>query len=220
MLRARADVALYQWARTALIAQLRSVQRRFPIRDHRERLSLEEACARSNRKPRARPRSLAARRWRCGARRRRLAAVRRPPEDAPSAAPSPGPRRVRGQGSLRDARPPLGQSGRSPRDLRADAPPPGAPRPQPPQIPIQEVGRGRMPSRRSPRHGAPTRSAAAAACAGPQHRRDADVLAAPPRKPTVPRGKPRQRASRLAGISTGSSRAWKPAAPIPRRPIR
>src|SRR4029453_1259195 len=49
---------------------------------------------------------------------------------------------------------------RPPRNLRADSPPPGAPRPQPPQIPMQDAGlpppppRGNGP-RRGPENGGP-----------------------------------------------------------------
>jgi hypothetical protein len=147
--------ALYERARTALIAQLRSVQP--PLSESeitRERLSLEEAVrkveseAAQRAREASRPGGGAAARGGDAFRR----ANARPPEDAPSAAPSPGPRpRPPGQGPSRDARPPLGQGEqRPPRDLRADAPPPGAPRPQPPQIPMQDAG---PPPNRGPRRG-------------------------------------------------------------------
>ena len=46
------------------------------------------------------------------------------------------------------------------------------------------------------------------------------ISAAPRRKPTAPRGKPMPTCRRPRRNSTGSSRAWKTAAPIPTRPIR
>jgi hypothetical protein len=148
--------ALYERARTALIAQLRSVQP--PLSESeitRERLSLEEAVrkveseAAQRAREASRPGGGAAARGGEGFRR----ANARPPDDAPSAAASqPGPRpRPPGQGPSRDARPPLGQSEqRPPRDLRPDAPPPGASRPQPPQIPMRDAG---PPPVRGPRRG-------------------------------------------------------------------
>jgi hypothetical protein len=151
--------ALYERARTALIAQLRSVQP--PLSESeitRERLSLEEAVrkveseAAQRAREASRPGGGAAARG--GETFRRANA--RPPDAAPPPgappAPGPGPRpRPPGQGPSRDARPPLGQSEqRPPRDLRADPPPPGAPRPQPPQIPMQDAG---PPPNRGPRRG-------------------------------------------------------------------
>jgi hypothetical protein len=160
--------ALYERARTALIAQLRSVQP--PLSESeitRERLSLEEAVRKVESEAAQRARE-ASRPAGGGAARggdafRRANA--RPPDAAASAgAPASGPAprpRPPGQGPSRDARPPLGQSEqRPPRDLRADAPPPGAPRPQPPQIPMQDAGlpppppRGGGP-RRGPDNGSP-----------------------------------------------------------------
>ncbi|UPJ51316.1 hypothetical protein IVB30_08200 [Bradyrhizobium sp. 200] len=143
--------ALYERARTALIAQLRSVQP--PLSESeitRERLSLEEAVRKVESEAAQRAREAS----RPGGEAFRRANAR-PPDAAPSAAgPAPGsaPRpRPPGQGPSRDARPPLGQSEqRPPRDLRADAPPPGAPRPQPPQIPMQDAG---PPPVRGPRRG-------------------------------------------------------------------
>jgi hypothetical protein len=139
--------ALYERARTALIAQLRSVQP--PLSESeitRERLSLEEAVrkveseaaqrAREASRPGGPPRT-------SGEAFRRANA--RPPESSPSgAAPAlPGASSSRprppSQPASRDARPPLGQDDQRPqRNLRADEPP-AAPRPpQPPQVPIQD----------------------------------------------------------------------------------
>ncbi|MEH2515242.1 hypothetical protein V1279_000815 [Bradyrhizobium sp. AZCC 1610] len=133
--------ALYERARTALIAQLRSVQP--PLSESeitRERLSLEEAVRKVESEAAQRARE-ASRPGGGGAARggdafRRANA--RPPESAgPPGSPRPRPP---SQGPSREARPPLGQDEqRPPRNLRSDAPP-GAPRPQPPQIPMQDAG--------------------------------------------------------------------------------
>ncbi|WOH49644.1 hypothetical protein [Bradyrhizobium sp. sBnM-33] len=157
--------ALYERARTALIAQLRSVQP--PLSESeitRERLSLEEAVRKVESEAAQRAREAS----RPGAARggdafRRANA--RPAEAASaSAAPPPGAPRPRppSQAPSREARPPLGQDEpRPPRNLRADAPPPGAPRPsQPPQIPTQDGAppppiRERGGARRGPDNGAP-----------------------------------------------------------------
>ena len=226
--------ALYERARTALIAQLRSVQP--PLSESeitRERLSLEEAVrkveseAAQRAREASRPGGGAA-----AARRRRL-----PPRQCPSAgrrtsrglrpprvlAPRPRPP---GQPPSRDARPPLGQEEqRPPRNLRPDAPPPGAPRPQPPQIPMQDADlpptRERSGgARRGPDNGAPQmpphRRACAASATSPP---TPTISAAPRRRPTARREKPMPTCRRPRRNSTGSSRAWKTAAPIPRRPI-
>ncbi|WP_148636032.1 hypothetical protein [Bradyrhizobium paxllaeri] len=152
--------ALYERARTALIAQLRSVQP--PLSESeitRERLSLEEAVRKVE--------SEAAQRAREASRPAGGGAVRggdafrranaRPPEaGAPSSPPPPGTPRPRPPGPAREARPPLGQDEqRPPRNLRADVPPPGAPRPQPPQIPMQDTGLPPPPPRE--RNGGPRR---------------------------------------------------------------
>ncbi|MCK1637365.1 hypothetical protein IVA95_07140 [Bradyrhizobium sp. 157] len=160
--------ALYERARTALIAQLRSVQP--PLSESeitRERLSLEEAVRKVESEAAQRARE-ASRPGGGGAARggdafRRANA--RPAEAASaSAAPPPGAPRPRppSQTPSREARPPLGQDEpRPPRNLRADAPPPSAPRPsQPPQIPTpdgappppRERGNG---ARRGPDNGQP-----------------------------------------------------------------
>src|SRR5438874_10222474 len=158
--------ALYERARTALIAQLRSVQP--PLSESeitRERLSLEEAVRKVESEAAQRARE-ASRPGGGGAQRgggdfRRANA--RPPESAGPPGAPPGAMRPRppSQAPSREARPPLGQDEqRPPRNLRADAPPPGAPRPQPPQIPMQDAGlpppppRGGGP-RRGPENGPP-----------------------------------------------------------------
>ena len=177
--------ALYERARTALIAQLRSVQP--PLSESeitRERLSLEEAVrkveseAAQRAREASRPGGGAAR-----ARRRRL-----PPRQCPSAGrrtpglrPAPGaPPRPRppGQPPARDARPPLGQEEqpRPPRNLRPDAPPPAR------RARSRRRFRCRMPScrrpasdpaapRRGPDNGAPPMPPAAGHARLPRHRR-------------------------------------------------
>ena len=176
--------ALYERARTALIAQLRSVQP--PLSESeitRERLSLEEAVrkveseAAQRAREASRPGGGAAARGGDAFRR----ANARPPDAPPSASgPAPGGAarpRPPGQPPSRDARPPLGQEEqRPPRNSRPDAPPPGAPRPQPPQIPMQDAD---LPPTRERSGSAAPRSrqwrAADAATAGharlPRHRR-------------------------------------------------
>ncbi|SDI28732.1 MULTISPECIES: hypothetical protein [Bradyrhizobium] len=132
--------ALYERARSALIAQLRSVQP--PLSESeitRERLSLEEAVrkveseaaqrARDATRPGGPPRSSSGDAFR--------RANARPPESGPSSLDSPALRPRPPAPPSRDARPPLGQDDpqRSDRNLRAETPPP---RPQPPQLPMQE----------------------------------------------------------------------------------
>jgi hypothetical protein len=161
--------ALYERARTALIAQLRSVQP--PLSESeitRERLSLEEAVrkveseAAQRAREASRPGGGAPPRGGDNFRR----ANARPPDAAPQGGPpAPGaaPRpRPPGQPPARDARPPLGQEEqRPPRNSRPDGPPPGPPRPQAPQIPMQDAElppqiRGDRPNgpRRGPDNGA------------------------------------------------------------------
>ena len=161
--------ALYERARTALIAQLRSVQP--PLSESeitRERLSLEEAVRKVELEAAQRARE-ASRPANGGAARggdafRRANA--RPPEAAgpPGAPPGPARQRPPGQPPSREARPPLGQDEqRPPRNLRPDAPPPGGPRPQAPQVPMQDAvlppppprGNGNGGPRRGPENGAP-----------------------------------------------------------------
>src|SRR5947199_2765899 len=156
--------ALYEPPRTALIAQLRSVQP--PLSESeitRERLSLEEAVRKVESEAAQRAREASRPGGGSGAPRggdafRRANA--RPPESAgPPGAPGTQRPRPPSQPPSREPRPPLGQDEqRPPRNLRADAPPSGAPRPQPPQIPMQDAGpppaRGGGP-RRGPENGLP-----------------------------------------------------------------
>ena len=153
--------ALYERARAALIAQLRSVQP--PLSESeitRERLSLEEAVRKveSEAAQRARDASRAGAggdRARAGdAFRANTRPTARPAEPAPPPAtsqpPAPPPSRPRPPAPpSRNDRPPLGQEDRAPRP-RADAPPP---RPQPPQLPMQDP---QLPPTRE-RTGAPRR---------------------------------------------------------------
>ena len=130
--------ALYERARTALIAQLRSVQP--PLSESeitRERLSLEEAVRKveSEAAQRAREASRPGGPARAGGDAMRRANAR--PDGGPTSPTPPGTPRPPGQGPSREGRPPLGQDEqRPPRNLRPDAPPPGAPRP--PHIPMQQ----------------------------------------------------------------------------------
>jgi hypothetical protein len=155
--------ALYERARAALIAQLRSVQP--PLSESeitRERLSLEEAVRKveSEAAQRARDATRTGDASRAGGERVRagdsLRANTRPaarpgeppppasqPSSAPqSASPPPAARpRPPSPPQPRPERPPLGQEQerpeqRPPRNLRPDAPP--VPRPQQPQIPMQD----------------------------------------------------------------------------------
>jgi hypothetical protein len=154
--------ALYERARTALIAQLRSVQP--PLSESeitRERLSLEEAVRKveSEAAQRAREASRPGGPARTSGEAFRRANAR-PPESSPPPPGAPGSLRPRppSQPPSRDGRPPLGQQEdqrdqRPPRNLRADAPPPVASRPQPPQIPMQDAAQ--PPTRE--RSGAPRR---------------------------------------------------------------
>lgn len=133
--------ALYERARSALIAQLRSVQP--PLSESeitRERLSLEEAVrkveseAAQRARDASRPGGVA--RSASGDAFRRANA--RPPDTGTSSLEPSAPRpRPPSPPSSREARPPLGADDpqRAPRNLRADPP---APRPQPPQLPMQD----------------------------------------------------------------------------------
>ncbi|MEH2543454.1 hypothetical protein V1283_000099 [Bradyrhizobium sp. AZCC 2262] len=166
--------ALYERARTALIAQLRSVQP--PLSESeitRERLSLEEAVRKVESEAAQRARE-ASRPASAGGPPRGGDAFRRanarPPESAAPPGGPPGPPgppgaqrpRPPAQPPSREARPPLGQDEqRLPRNLRPDAPPPGGPRPQPPQVPMQDAvlppppPRGNGGPRRGPENGLP-----------------------------------------------------------------
>src|SRR6188768_2455482 len=150
--------ALYERARTALIAQLRSVQP--PLSESeitRERLSLEEAVRKVESEAAQRARDSS----RGGARagdsfRATTRPAARPGEPAPPASAQPAatpPARPRPPAPPPPRNPP-GQDDRPPRNLRPDAPqPPPPPRPQPPQVPMQDP---QLPPTRE-RSGAPRR---------------------------------------------------------------
>src|SRR5881394_2588941 len=132
--------ALYERARSALIAQLRSVQP--PLSESeitRERLSLEEAVRKveSEAAQRARDASRPGGGPPRGGDAFRRANAARPAESGDDGAP-PSPSTPRPRPSpqpSRGVRPPLGEEdpARSQRNLRPDGPPPAPPRPQPPQ---------------------------------------------------------------------------------------
>jgi hypothetical protein len=156
--------ALYERARAALIAQLRSVDP--PLSESeitRERLSLEEAVRKveSEAAQRARDASRSGGdRARAGdAFRANTRPPARPGEGAPPAQPSaPPPSRPRPPSpQQRNERPPLGQDDRPQRNLRADAGPPARPQPpsSQPQVPMQDP---QLPPTRE-RQGAPRRGA-------------------------------------------------------------
>ncbi|MES2198207.1 MAG: hypothetical protein V4517_27625 [Pseudomonadota bacterium] len=158
--------ALYERARAALIAQLRSVQP--PLSESeitRERLSLEEAVRKVESEAAQRARDAS----RGGARagdsfRATTRPTARPGEPAPpvsapppeSPTPPPAPARPRPPSPpppARNDRPPPGQDDRPPRNLRPDAPPAPPPRPPQPQVPMQDP---QLPPTRE-RTGAPRR---------------------------------------------------------------
>jgi hypothetical protein len=129
--------ALYERARAALIAQLRSVQP--PLSESeitRERLSLEEAVRKveSEAAQRARDASRGGARAGDSFRAATTRANARPGEaSSSSSASSSSASRPSGPPPSRNDRPPLGQEEpRPPRNLRADGAPPAS-RPQPPQ---------------------------------------------------------------------------------------
>jgi hypothetical protein len=136
--------ALYERARSALIAQLRSVQP--PLSESeitRERLSLEEAVRKveSEAAQRGREASRAGGAARGGDAFRRANARPGDPAAPPSATQTPPLRpRPPAPPPSRGERPPLGQEDqRSPqRELRANPPPPPTPRPPQLQVPMQE----------------------------------------------------------------------------------
>jgi hypothetical protein len=155
--------ALYERARAALIAQLRSVQP--PLSESeitRERLSLEEAVrkveseaaqrARDASRPGGSDRARAGDAFRANNRPAARTAEPAPPSPAGSQPPAPPLRPRPPAPPSRNDRPPLGQEDRPQRNLRADAPPP-PPRPQPPQFPMQDP---QLPPTRE-RSGAPRR---------------------------------------------------------------
>ena len=150
--------ALYERARAALIAQLRSVQP--PLSESeitRERLSLEEAVRKVESEAAQRARDAS----RGGARagnsfRATTRPAGRPGEPAPPASSQPpaAPPRPRppAQPPVRNDRPSPGADDRPQRNLRPDAPP-QPPRPPQPQIPMQDP---QLPPTRE-RTGAPRR---------------------------------------------------------------
>src|SRR5882757_6255286 len=139
--------ALYERARAALIAQLRSVQP--PLSESeitRERLSLEEAVRKVESEAAQRAREAS----RSGSARDSFR--RSSPPGAPGAgSPPPASPRPRPPAppSSRDQR----QDDRPQRNLRADAPPPIAPRPQPPQPQVSMQDPQLTPGRGTPRRG-------------------------------------------------------------------
>ena len=209
--------ALYERARAALIAQLRSVQP--PLSESeitRERLSLEEAVRKveSEAAQRARDATRAGGDATRGARAGdSFRATTRPNARSGEGSPTPRsapPRSGRGRRPPRnsDDRPPLGQEDRQgqdqrpPRNLRPDPP---QPRSQPPQLPTQDQP---LPPTRE-RSGAPRRGfdnpANAAAGAGrarlPRHCRRCR-RSRPRRRPGQPRRAKNlcQRAVAVAGV--------------------
>ncbi len=141
--------ALYERARTALIAQLRSVQP--PLSESeitRERLALEEAVRKVESEAAQRAREASRSTSRSGDAFRKASA--RATESAPGAPSQPpvAPRsRPAPPPATRNERPPLGAEGNGERASRPPRPEPAAPRPHPPQAPMLEPqlppGRGR-----------------------------------------------------------------------------
>src|SRR5437899_111618 len=133
--------ALYERARAALIAQLRSVQP--PLSESeitRERLSLEEAVRKVESEAAQRARDASRSNARAGdAFRANTRPNARPGEPAPPpVASQPAPPRPRPPSpQQRNERPAAGQEDRAQRGLRTDAAP-SSPRPQPPQVPMQD----------------------------------------------------------------------------------
>ena len=180
--------ALYERARAALIAQLRSVEP--PLSESeitRERLSLEEAVRKveSEAAQRARDASRAGSADRpSGARagaafRATTRPAARPGEPAPPLPPNspPSPSRPRPPSppqppQARNDRPPLGQDDRPPRNLRADPAAPPRP-PSQPQVPMQDP---QLPPTRE-RSGAPRRGPDNSAPQAPGMRGFRDIAA-------------------------------------------
>ena len=130
--------ALYERARSALIAQLRSVQP--PLSESeitRERLSLEEAVRKveSEAAQRARDASRPGGGPSRGGDAFRRANARPPEPGAPPPNPVAPRARPAAPPPSRDVRPPNGDGDRPQRNLRPDGPPPVPSRPQPPQLP-------------------------------------------------------------------------------------
>jgi hypothetical protein len=154
--------ALYERARAALIAQLRSVQP--PLSESeitRERLSLEEAVRKVESEAAQRARDATRGGARAGD---SFRATTRPParpgEPAPpvaaqsSASPPPARPRPPSPPPARNDRPPLGGDDRPQRNLRPDAGPPPPQRPPQPPVPMEDP---QLPPTRE-RTGAPRRS--------------------------------------------------------------
>ena len=153
--------ALYERARAALIAQLRSVEP--PLSESeitRERLSLEEAVRKVESEAAQRARDATRDGPRAGGDRARAGDAFRANTRAATRAGEAGPLAaldITGRRSAASApavpgrRPPLGPDDRPQRNLRADGPP--SPRPQQPQIPMQDP---QLPPTRE-RSGAPRR---------------------------------------------------------------
>jgi hypothetical protein len=154
--------ALYERARSALIAQLRSVQP--PLSESeitRERLSLEEAVRKveSEAAQRARDASRPGGGPSRGGDAFRRANARPPEPGAPP--PNPVAPRARPAPPPRDARPPLGDAdqARGQRNLRPDGPPPVSTRPPPmPDAPLPPTRERAGGSRRGPDNSAPQMS--------------------------------------------------------------
>jgi hypothetical protein len=179
--------ALYERARAALIAQLRSVQP--PLSESeitRERLSLEEAVRKVESEAAQRARdarsggggSAASR----GGDAFRRANARQAAEAPPAAASPPAarPRPPAPPSAPRDQRPPLGQEERgdprAQRNLRPDAPPPPLPRPQLPTQPQVTMQDPQLPPVRD-RAGAPPRRGEAGPPQAPGVRGFRDITA-------------------------------------------
>ena len=224
--------ALYERARAALIAQLRSVQPPLSqIRNHPRAAVAGRGRAQGRIRGRpARPRGLAARR-----RRPRAAAM-------PSAAPMPRAAGRRGRpaappGLARRPRPPVAAAfAQRPSAARTGRP--AAPAAQ--SAPRCAAAGARVRSRRSSDAGSAAAAAPASGQAAPRRGPDngaprcrsrracaasatspptPTISAAPRRRPTAPREKPMPTCRRPRRNSTGSSRAWKIAAPIRSSPI-
>ena len=232
--------ALYERARAALIAQLRSVEP--PLSESeitRERLSLEEAVRKVESEAAQRARD-ASRSGGAAPRRRRALAPAMPSAPIPvpmrGRAKRPPPsrrqprhRRVRRRRAPRRQpprgdRPPLGQEDRRPPQREASRRCAAtATRPPPSRRSRCRIRSCRRPANdRARRAAAPTtarrrRRACAAFATSPP---TPTISAAPRRRPAARREKPMPTCRRPRRSSTGSSRAWRTAAPIPTRPIR
>ncbi|OAF06634.1 hypothetical protein AYJ54_19095 [Bradyrhizobium centrolobii] len=161
--------ALYERARTALIAQLRSVQP--PLSESeitRERLSLEEAVrkveseAAQRAREASRPAAGGGGRGGSGDAFRRASAARAAEGNPPAASPAGPPRARPAAPPPRNERPSFGgdeegdrDTQRQPRAPRFDAPRQPAPQPPMPEPPAPPTGRDRSAPRRAPDVGPP-----------------------------------------------------------------